>query len=403
MAHENNTILIVDDEPVSLIMLRTFLASGGYNVHEAASGLDAFEKAKERPDLILLDILMPGMDGFETCRRLKENEVTRDIPVLFLSARQDSKARVNGLTLGGVDFISKPFDGPELLARVKTHLTLRRQELQLSNYAKKLEQMVEERTKQLIHADRLAALGTFSAAVAHEINNPLMFIGMNLDFLELLYAQLMPLMERCTGGDEKGELRDLRQKMDKHHKGIAEGIYRISSIVNTLKDYSRKGSSEKAPCPVLDPINDALRLLAHRLKYRHSVELSVPDDTWLFCDHRKISQVFVNLMNNALDAMDGRDGRIRIEAETAADRIHIRFKDSGPGIPDALSENVFDPFFTTKGEAQGTGLGLFIVKSIVEEHQGTIHLRAFDGTGAEFHIELPLKDAPLNHPHGPAN
>ena len=165
-------ILVVDDKPVNLRLLKAVLASSGYRILEARNGPDALEKAKDQPDLILLDVMMPEMDGFETCRRLKDREKTKGIPVIFLSALEDPKAKAFGIDTGGVDYISKPFDAGELIARVKLHLTLRQQELQLKMYSTKLEQMVEERTQQLIHMERLATLGTFSAAVAHEINNP---------------------------------------------------------------------------------------------------------------------------------------------------------------------------------------------------------------------------------------
>jgi signal transduction histidine kinase len=393
MTHEKETILIVDDEPVSLKMLRAFLAAGNYEVRMATNGLDALAGAEEKPDLILLDIVMPGMDGFETCRRLKESEATRDIPVIFLSAQQDSKIRVTGLTLGGVDYISKPFDAPELLARVKTHLTLRRQELELTGYAKKLEQMVEERTQQLIHADRLAALGTFSAAVAHEINNPLTHIGGNLDFLKIFCDLAVPIVERHAREDQTGKLGHLLPNVAKYHDNIVKSNRRISQFVNSLRDYARKGGVEKLPCRLLDPIDDALGLLGHRLKHGVSVEVNVPAGLQILCDRMKMSQVFVNLFNNATDSMSDCRGEIHVHAATVDDRILVELKDSGPGIPEALSKTVFDPFFTTKGEAQGTGLGLFIVQGIVEEHRGSIHLAPFDGSGAEFHIELPLYES----------
>lgn len=392
MKHEKETILIVDDDPVSLKMLEVFLTSGGYNVRQAENGSDAVQKAEEKPDLILLDLLMPGIDGFETCRRLKENEATKNIPVIFLSTRQDSKARVNGLNLGGVDYVNKPFDVSELLARVRTHLTIQRQEMELADYAKKLEQMVEQRTQQLIHADRLASLGTFSAAIAHEINNPLMYIGGNMELLTLFWELAMPVLERHADEDETGELARTLPGVEGFCKSIEEGSRRISDIVSTLRDYGKKGALRKAPCRLIDPINDALRLLSPRLKRGASVETAVPDELRILCDRRKISQVFVNLLSNALDTMNGSGAEISIRAKAADGRVAIRVKDSGPGIPDHLSKTVFDPFFTTKGETQGTGLGLFIVQSILEEHRGRIFLAPFDGTGAEFQIELPLQE-----------
>jgi len=151
----DNGILIVDDEPVNLKLLGAHLRKGGYAVMEAADGYEALEKAEARlPDLVLLDIMMPGMDGLEVCRLLKEKEVTRDIPVIFLSALSDSEVKTKGLEVGGVDYISKPFDSRELLARVRTHLTLKRQEQQIRSYAGNLEEMVRQRTSELSEARR---------------------------------------------------------------------------------------------------------------------------------------------------------------------------------------------------------------------------------------------------------
>ncbi len=146
-------ILIVDDEPINLRLLRAHLVKQGFEVLEAANGDEALEQAAAQPDLILLDIMMPGMDGFETCSKLKENDDLKHIPVIFLSALTDTDIKTKGLEAGGVDYVSKPFDSRELLARVRTHLTLKRQERQIRLYADKLEDMVQERTQKLQEAE----------------------------------------------------------------------------------------------------------------------------------------------------------------------------------------------------------------------------------------------------------
>ncbi len=151
---KSQKVLIVDDEPVNLKLLGAHLKKAGYEVLDAADGQRALDKALLAPDLILLDIMMPGMDGLETCRHLKESPETKDIPVIFLSALSDSEVKTKGLQVGGVDYISKPFDSRELLARVRTHLTLREQERQIRLYASNLEGMVEERTQQLREAQQ---------------------------------------------------------------------------------------------------------------------------------------------------------------------------------------------------------------------------------------------------------
>ncbi|MCA1946267.1 MAG: response regulator, partial [Desulfovibrio sp.] len=144
-----HTILIVDDEPINLKLLGTHLRKRGFLVVDASSGRAALEVAKTAPDLILLDIMMPGLDGLETCKLLKDDPVTRDIPVIFLSALSDVEVKTRGFEVGGVDYVSKPFDSRELMARVTTQLTLRRQERQLRAYASMLEGEVQERSEQL--------------------------------------------------------------------------------------------------------------------------------------------------------------------------------------------------------------------------------------------------------------
>ena len=390
MPKEKQVILIVDDEELNRKLLKAQLSATDYSVLEAANGIEALERVKENPDLILLDIMMPDMDGFEVCRRLKMSDASRHIPIVYLSAVKDSKSKVLGLDLGGVDYIDKPYDGPELLARVKTHLTIRRQEEELSNYARKLEQMVEERTLQLIHADRLATLGTFASAIVHEVNGPLSYISGSTELLQLFWSKAGPFLKRFSHEDPTGAMDKGIPKVDGYLKGILESQSRIAQIINTLRTYARKDDGGKEPCFLADPIKDAVRLLEYRCKNSVSIDVSVLDDFQILCNRRQISQVFINLFTNAIDAMKDRTGLIRVSATPVNNRVDIEVKDSGPGIPAEMFEKVFDSFFTTKGEEQGTGLGLSIAKSIIDEHGGNIHLAPSNGHGAEFHIELPL-------------
>ncbi len=389
---QRQTVLIVDDEAVNLKMLKAYLVAAGYDVLEALDGLQAIEMAKEQPDLVLLDVMMPDMDGFETCCKLKENQATRDIPVVFLSALHDVRTKVYGFELGGVDYVSKPFEAKELLARVRTHLTLRRQEIEIREYARKLEQMVEERTRQLIHADRLATLGTFSSAIIHEISNPSTYIGGNAELLKFFWSNAKPIVERHIEEDTTGMVAKLTPNINAIIDAIQEGNQRISTIVSRLRTYGRRESAQMRTCSLEEPVYDAINLLQHRLKRGNSVEVLVSPGLELYCDPQKLSQGFVNLINNAIDAVEsvGQQAKITIEATNSKDGILIRTGDNGPGIAVDAEEQIFEPFFTTKSKETGTGLGLFIVKSIVEEHGGEVCIaRSHDGGGAEFDIFLP--------------
>jgi len=332
MTEQPRTILIVDDEPMILKLVGTHLSKQGYQYLEARSGEEALRRAAERPDLILLDIGMPDIDGFETCRRLKENEATRDIPIIFLSGDQTPNTKAMGLESGGVDYVTKPFDARELLARVNSQLTLRDRERQLRAYTAQLEERVEERTRQLIHVDRLVTLGTFSAGLAHEISSPLTYLRGNVDLAKLSLKTL-----RETTGlaqrEEAAQILETVGEVEKHLEKTRDASFRISRILDSLKSYAHKGEARKEKCQLIDTVNDALTLLHHKLKHGVSVELEVSPEIEINCDRQKISQVFVNLINNSINAMEDNNGKIHIRGESANGRVEIQVKDNGRVFP----------------------------------------------------------------------
>ncbi len=402
MIEKPRTLLVVDDEPLNVKLLRARFSHVGYTVLEAMSGEEALRKAESQPDLILLDVMMPGMNGFQTCGRLKENPRTSNIPIIFISAVNDPIIKVNGLELGGVDYVTKPFDTAELLTRVRTHLRLRDQERELTDYATRLEQMVEERTKQLVHADRLATLGTLAAAVVHEINSPLTYIGGSVELLKTLIDFAKPSLQRPSVQSEAEGMPEWLRKIDSAFERIFEGLTRVNRIVANLRTYSSGGNADREPSRLLDAVEDAVRLLGHRIRAGVEVKISVPEDLWTPCDRQRMTQVFVNLFSNAIDAMGGAGGVIRILATRHADeRIEIRVSDTGPGIPSEIAQSVFEPFTTTKPRDRGTGLGLFIVREIIEKSGGSITLAPSDG-GADFRLSLPAYQRP-EPPHTDAD
>ncbi len=388
---DRKKILVVDDSKVNISILVNALKNY-YELGIAMSGPKVLEYVSQKlPDLILLDIMMPDMDGYEVCARLKQEETTRDIPVVFITAMDEIKDKTRGFALGAVDYITKPFDVQEVLARVKTHLTLREQEIQLRKYATTLEQMVEERTRQLIHSDRLATLGTFAAAIIHEINNPNTFVNGNASLLKNFWSNGKPIMQRHRDEDPTMRVGKTVDKVESMLDSILEGSRRITHLVNSLRTYSRQGDIQKEACLVVDILSESLNLLALRLKQGVQVSVHAPDDLELSCDPQKLTQVFVNLIGNGIDAMNELQEKVlTIEAFREDDKVCIHIQDSGPGIAQETAEKIFDPFFTTKSKEQGTGLGLFIVRNIIEEHGGSISLAPSDGSGAKFCITFPL-------------
>ncbi|MGA1795078.1 MAG: sensor histidine kinase [bacterium] len=379
-------ILIVDDVPRNIQVLANILKEAGYQLGFAKDGKAALAHMEStRFDLILLDIMMPGVDGYEVCEQIKRHKRTRDIPVIFITALHGTENKTKGFELGAVDYITKPFDALEVLARVKTHLTIR-------EYATQLERLVEERTRQLMHADRLATLGTFAAAIIHEINNPLSYIIGNTKLLEMFWSTARPILEAHAGDDKTGQLCNDVKEIDGWLKYLGEGCHRIAQLVKSLKSYSRQSTVHKGHFLLADIINDALRLVSHKIKiHAVMVQVSVPPDLKVYCDPQKISQVFVNLIDNACDAVPDQTGRITITAAMINGHASVRIKDNGPGISGGIGEEIFNPFFTTKGNDIGTGLGLFIVRKIIEEHNGRISLSPADGTGTEFTVLLPVE------------
>lgn len=361
-----STILIVDDMPSNIKVLGEVLKDL-YDIRFARSGKEAMRLVDDTlPDLILLDIMMPGIDGYDVCRALRADRKSRDIPIVFITARDDAGDEAKGFQLGAVDYITKPFNADSVRARVRTHLELKRHRDHLSD-------LIKERTRQLIHSDRLATLGTLSAAVVHEIKNPLFFIGGNAEMAQQYHRQ--------------GDYDQIPVKLEK----ILEGTRRIGRLIENLRGYSQNKERQRLTCRVYDIVKDALDLIGHRLKTSRIAIVcdDIPRDLKIICDVQAISQVFVNLVTNALDAIGDREGTVTIRSEKKGGMVVVTVRDTGSGISLDKAEGIFAPFVTSKPSEQGTGLGLFIVKHLVEEHDGTISLSRNEPDGAEFTVCLP--------------
>ncbi|HIJ85884.1 MAG: Histidine kinase protein [Magnetococcales bacterium] len=410
---EKPRILIVDDDIGNIKLLANILRDS-YELSIGINGTDALETANaEQPDLILLDIQMPDMDGFTVCEKLKVNERTREIGVIFITGHNDVKVEIRGLELGAVDFISKPINPPVILARIKTHLlvwqnqkelkalSMEREKIadELRIHRDQLEDMVLARTKQLAHAERLATLGTFSAGMAHEINNPNSFISGNIDFLQQYCTLAEPILMAHKEQDPSGRVGSFLEEAKATLEGMKDGSRRIAKIVDSLKAYSRGGmETDKVECRLAEPIFDAQYLLQHRLKNRFHLTIDVANDLYIICDRQQISQVFVNLLSNAMDALEtmgeNYEKRVKITGEPLDDHLWIKVSDNGPGIPEDALGRIFDPFYTSKGKTKGTGLGLSVVHGIITDHAGqiTVYSTSIHTQGAEFIIILPNRE-----------
>lgn len=429
---QNATVLIVDDNPANLGVLSDTLDQAGLEVWVAQSGKIALERVKYAlPNLILLDIMMPEIDGFETCRQLKANPETKDIPIIFMTALSDTTNKVEGFQLGAVDYITKPFQQDEVLARVKLHLKLFDLSTKLEEKNNQLEQKVAEVSQaysdlkqmqiQLIQSEKMSSLGQMAAGIAHEINNPVNFIYGNLSHAKDYIQDIMGLLNlyqkeypeptpRIRDEQEAIELEFIQDDLLKLFSSITLGAQRIHEIVKSMRIFSRLDESEAKAVDIHEGIDSTLTILHYRLKAKPEcpaikVIRKYDQLPLVECYAGQLNQVFMNILSNAIDALEEyqnqksshdsmkQPGEIEISTKIIDNHwIQICIADNGPGITEDARIKLFDPFFTTKPVGKGTGLGLSIsYEIIVEKHKGKIDCQSTPGKGTKFIIEIPLQ------------
>ncbi|MEL7036338.1 MAG: response regulator [Cyanobacteria bacterium J06592_8] len=420
-------ILVVDDTPANLEVITETLSSVGYYVVAAISGERALKRLQTYvPDLILLDVQMPGIDGFETCQKIKSNPNTAGIPIIFITALTDTQSIVKGFFLGAVDYIGKPFQESELLARVHTHL-------QLQSLNKSLEEQVDKRTAelkttleelqqsklQLIQSEKMSALGNLVAGVAHEVNNPVGFIVGNLSEAKRNLTDLIEHLNLYRQGASANQIEDHGSEIDIEYiledlphilNSMTVGCDRILGISTSLRTFSRADKDYKVPFNLHDGIDSTVLILKHRLKannQRPEIEIvnKYGDIPLVECFPGQINQVFMNILANAIDALDEvarqssfdelqnkpQQITIRTAIKPEDNLVEIRICDNGKGMTEEVKAKVFDQLFTTKEVGKGTGLGLSIsYQVIVDKHQGKLECYSTLNQGTEFIIELPI-------------
>ncbi len=421
------SILLVDDNPNNLKVLSETIQGYGWKALMATDGESAIEQAEyAHPDLIILDVMMPGIDGFETCRRLKANLITETIPVIFMTALCNATDKVKGLEIGAVDYITKPFQQEEVIARLKLHL-------KISHLTRTLEQQVSERTAeltkslkqlqetqiQMIQSEKMSALGNLVAGIAHEMNNPLGFISASLkqakpsigDIVEhlKLYQQSLPLpSQEILNHAEEIDLDYSIQDLSKMIDSMTMACDRIKNISNSLRTFSRADRDYKQPFNLHEGIDSTILILKHRLKaneLRPAIEVSteygnIPE---VECFPGQLNQVFMNILANAIDALDesnvgrsfeqikAKPNQITIATFVVDKHVKVIIADNGIGMSEEVHQRIFDNLFTTKGVNKGTGLGLAIAKQIIiDKHDGKIDCCSTFGEGTKFIISLPI-------------
>lgn len=365
------SILVVDDTPVNLAMLVSMLSKRDYTVHQAMSGTEALEMAHELdPDLILLDIMMPDMNGFDVCQQLKDDPTTQDIPVIFISAVNDIDGIIRAFDVGGVDYVTKPFQLKEVHKRVESHITLVRQR-------KQIEAMREQERQQFETINAMRE--KFIYAATHDLKNPLQLITG--------YVEVMR-------GDE---LVQQNPDFNSYLDNIIGGARKIMTLVGDMLDLIQMETSMD-PAPEPTDINAFLASEIESFRFQAEqkdldIHLHAPEKPIIAeIDPKRIAQVMENLISNAIKYTP-EGGAVTVSLETDGVGIVLAVSDTGLGIPEKYIPTLFQPFARVREKEHmrqdGTGLGLAIVKTIIDQHGGKISVDSVPGEGTTFTIFMP--------------
>ena len=367
------TILVVDDEPINRQVLRNQLEMVGYRVEVAIDGLQGLKLLEKlNPQVILLDVMMPRLSGYQTCYRIRQKYSASELPIILLTAKDQPEDTVRGFQHGANDYLTKPFSREELLIRVQFHLKLSKATSEVYRMMDDLRGM----QNQLIQSAKLAAVGEMTSGIAHELKTPLAGISTILSGVELA--------------------KQLHQEidMDATCSRVNLLVQRCSAIIDHMRNYSRRTEETHSQTQIINQLlKNTLLLVEPQLKrIGGKLELNLGHDLpFVVGNDIQLEQVFINLCNNACDAMEQSEERIlTIQSMAVGDEVLVRVSDTGTGMRPEVQERIFESFFTTKSSAKGTGLGMSISQNIVEQHKGQIRFNSELGRGTTFEIYLPV-------------
>ena len=428
-------VLIAEDSITQAMQLQHILEKNGYDATVVSNGSEALRSiSKSKPMVVISDIIMPEMDGYELCRQIKANELYRDITVILLTSLSQPQAVIWALQCGADKFLTKPYDENHLIstiqhlnenlnshdppqkainvsyrgetyfidstrsqvinlllstyeAAVNKNLELIETQDELKRLNQGLEEVVDKRTaalqasidevkimtQQLWQAEKLATMGELASSIAHELNNPLATVSLRVE----------SLIAQTTGDDPRRRELEI----------IGQEVERMGNLVTNLLQFSRRSQPQISTVNVCDEIEKTLDLVHYHLR-KHNIAVVrefKPDGPLIHADRQQLRQLFLNLFTNASDAMpDGGTLTIRVTKRPEERQICIEIADTGVGIPPEILPKVLEPFYTTKPEGKGTGLGLPICRRITEGHGGTLNITSEGGAGNGTRISITL-------------
>lgn len=364
-----DTILVVDDSAENIQVILEILKDY-YQLIVANSGEKALQILEtKKPDLILLDILMPHMDGFKVCEYIKSDKKTAFIPVIFLTVLEDEKDIVKGFELGAVDYISKPVEPSVLKARIKTHLKLK-------HYQDRLKQDIKQKEAMLIKQSKMAVLGEMFENITHQWKQPLSVVSLTSGNIRL-----------------KKELGTLHEEeLTNSLENIENSIRYLNQTIDDFRSFLNN-DVEKQYFKIKDLIDSSIKLIQSRYKNLNIDIQNNVENIEVLTHKNDLVQVLMNILSNAEDALRQKKGERHILISSSLDDniITIKISDNGGGIDDSVKERIFDKYISTKDKSDNSGIGLYMSRIIIQERlKGTIKSYN-ENDGACFEINFPIK------------
>ncbi|MGW9685160.1 hybrid sensor histidine kinase/response regulator [Flagellimonas sp. 2504JD1-5] len=366
---EKPYILAVDDEQLNLELIRFILERNDYQYEGTSDDDYFFELLKQRkPDLILLDVIMPRIEGFELCEKIKGYQEYKDIPIIFLTGKVNVKDKVKGFEVGGVDYVTKPFNEQELIARIQTHVELKRAKNQIEEQAQNLKQSNDLK-------DRMFSI------IGHDLRSPLSAAKLKMDFI--MRGIIDPKDDKFL--DEI--VYDLLKTMD-------EALNLLQNLLGWAKSESDQIQMIPEKLNLNDLVEQTFRLLKLGSDHKHiEMQNNVPEGIFAFADNNMIKTVLRNILSNAIKFTPV-DGVIKINSTLNKENVVIEIEDNGNGIPKEDIKKILNPneHFSKLGTEKepGTGLGLILCQNFVQKNGGELKIRSKVGEGSTFYFDLPI-------------